>query len=1122
MTSVLLHFVWVPLVAATLAIDASVSIGQNISISNCSSIALVVFAPSESIHTIGDREPCEAFMIDAAGDFVVNIGDSLKHIVGVDWQQTYLDKSKVPRPLFSDKFDGHGGPTATNTRFDAWLTEGNVTEPAGSTGIVLNSGASISTAMSFNFFEAPLMVNLSVVELKKQLQVAFLFNANSTEGLYLKLWKNSTAGYMQACSVNGSGYTTQHRPRAVPAACLAPASTVSLTVNGSTANVRLLGCGCGSNCSIHKFWHHLKWYSLGHENNTRIPTGDSFLRISNSAPPTRPLGAISVSRLQVGLVLEPHAIPYSLAPIPGFFNPSPTEGLGTAHAANLAKGLLDVSLHPFDADPTGGRDSTAAIQRAVDYAYDNHLVAWFPAGRYIVTRTIEATQYKQTSTRANAHYMRGQQLGHTRATLVLPLHTPGFTNLSAPAVCLVDFFHINPLGWSQPNINMNQRFVGIDVDLTAGNVGAIGVCNRAAQGGSIQDSTIYAGDATAGISGGAGSGGSHYSVTVIGGRFGADYSQTQPAATIAGFSLINQTCAGVLYAGGMALSIVGSRIVSTTSIAAPRYSAVWSLLNLKNVTQAPPDKGCELPVQRIVGKSQAAITGQVSIVDSSMQLVQDTASSGSAPPLESPQQWVLHTFSNAAYLKNVYASGFKGGMVRFAQGGHSLPLPPSCHGGEDDEGVAAVRWCRCAEYAHGQTPPPVRLGNRSYQLHTPIIVNGEWSNGTDLGGAVTVEGGPSPPADLQSRHSYGPAADFPSFETPGAANVKLPPYSAVGDGVEDDTAAIQAALDVSKVVFLPKGIYRVNSTLRLRAGCALVGAAHHITYIIPVVKGFTEARMANTTRPLVLALDESEGAVAGAPISSRTGLGTVVSDIDTISMTHTPEVSGVEWRVREWGRTNVYRAGTSWIKSDVCNTAGYSNHDCPAKPLDRGLHAAPMLEISGAGHFYVVHAEDSRHMSPSYRHVLVTGAGPTRFYHLNTEHAIADANTEIQSASDVSIYGFKVEGWFVGLWIRNSTEVFLSGYGGNACPNGPFAGFANYTPSIFRVEQSSNVTLANLISYEMASTLGSAGAGTAAPPSGLVKCKDPDAWLTVYEKWNGVTSTTRPLDRPVVWTRRST
>ena len=49
----------------------------------------------------------------------------------------------------------------------------------------------------------------------------------------------------------------------------------------------------------------------------------------------------------------------------------------------------------------------------------------------------------------------------------------------------------------------------------------------------------------------------------------------------------------------------------------------------------------------------------------------------------------------------------------------------------------------------------------------------------------------------------------------GVANVKA--YGAVGDGVTDDTAAIQAALDAeprNHLIYLPRGTYLISDTLR--------------------------------------------------------------------------------------------------------------------------------------------------------------------------------------------------------------------------------------------------------------------------------------------------------------------
>ena len=50
--------------------------------------------------------------------------------------------------------------------------------------------------------------------------------------------------------------------------------------------------------------------------------------------------------------------------------------------------------------------------------------------------------------------------------------------------------------------------------------------------------------------------------------------------------------------------------------------------------------------------------------------------------------------------------------------------------------------------------------------------------------------------------------------------------NATGDGVTDDWAALQAALDAHRVVVLPKGVYRLSRPLVLRRDHgALVGPA---------------------------------------------------------------------------------------------------------------------------------------------------------------------------------------------------------------------------------------------------------------------------------------------------------
>jgi hypothetical protein len=54
--------------------------------------------------------------------------------------------------------------------------------------------------------------------------------------------------------------------------------------------------------------------------------------------------------------------------------------------------------------------------------------------------------------------------------------------------------------------------------------------------------------------------------------------------------------------------------------------------------------------------------------------------------------------------------------------------------------------------------------------------------------------------------------------------VSVKDFGAVGDGVTDDTAAIQAALTAAYAVYFPAGNYRINGSINLRTGNSLQGA----------------------------------------------------------------------------------------------------------------------------------------------------------------------------------------------------------------------------------------------------------------------------------------------------------
>jgi hypothetical protein len=54
--------------------------------------------------------------------------------------------------------------------------------------------------------------------------------------------------------------------------------------------------------------------------------------------------------------------------------------------------------------------------------------------------------------------------------------------------------------------------------------------------------------------------------------------------------------------------------------------------------------------------------------------------------------------------------------------------------------------------------------------------------------------------------------------------INVKDFGAIGDGFADDTAALQAALNSEKYVYLPPGVYRTTSTLIAKNGSRLIGA----------------------------------------------------------------------------------------------------------------------------------------------------------------------------------------------------------------------------------------------------------------------------------------------------------
>ena len=486
-----------------------------------------------------------------------------------------------------------------------------------------------------------------------------------------------------------------------------------------------------------------------------------------------------------------------------------------------ALGFVDVTAAPFSADPQGKRDSTEALQQAIDFARDHQMVCFFPPGLYKVSDTLNCEQYrpmrrdgKRQGTRDYPCVLRGSRRAEERPRIVLAPRSEGFSDTENPKY-VIHFWSPGagtemPVDQPQPNISMNQMLVGIDVTIGPGNAGAVGVRHRAAQGSGVQDCTIDATHGYCGLEGGAGSGGSHANVTVIGGRIGMDMRQTQPAPTLTGCTLIGQTETALICSSRQALCAVGLRIETETSGPAIITEKQWG-----------------------------AHHGQLCLIDS--QIIMRNAGKNTA--IEA---------ASSLYLSNVYISDAET-LVR-------QPDRPALRAGEPG-------WVRIKEYAGGvaESFRTRKYDNRTFVYPAPIFVDGKRLETPLL---ADVEPGRTPPTDLQSRHLWD--KQFPGWESPAAINVKDVPYGAAGDGATDDAAAIQRAVDEHEIVFLPKGHYAVSKTIRLRPHTKLIGAHRCFTWLEPIDCDGGDFHDPAHPQPVVCTANDAQAETAIAFLGIRT------------------------------------------------------------------------------------------------------------------------------------------------------------------------------------------------------------------------------------------------------------
>jgi hypothetical protein len=458
------------------------------------------------------------------------------------------------------------------------------------------------------------------------------------------------------------------------------------------------------------------------------------------------------------------------------------------NTSSLSYGLLDITLAPYNADPTGLTDSTVAIQTAVNYARDNKLVCFFPTGTYLISDTISCEQpvyklpisggvsgsytdscgkYMSTDGKTQ-HYWNNTNdliflLGSTkgaRPVIKLATNATGFGDASNPKVAVKIWAQtrddrggtVDPLnpclistpiwGKEQPNISFNHTFKGIDIDLN-GNPGAIGLRHTGSQGCYMMDSKIIADGALAGLSNCCGQGGGTYNIEVQGGQYGIrlDVDARFPILTSCIFRGQTVACVQASQVGGGYIPLV----------------MVGCLLEPKS-TQA-------------IDLSNANGYPGINLIDSVVNLNQPGV--------------VVKTKSGG---ENVFLENLSVNNVNSVQTYDNQQLNSSSW-------VTISEYTSCKSSAENLTDGIIST--------TPIL---SFVDSTEPDYTL-----------LHDKHW----SMLPSFEDADAVNVK--DYGAVGDGTTNDSPAFNAAFTASKKVFVPKGSYKLYQTPVLGTDTQLFG-----------------------------------------------------------------------------------------------------------------------------------------------------------------------------------------------------------------------------------------------------------------------------------------------------------
>ena len=638
---------------------------------------------------------------------------------------------------------------------------------------------------------------------------------------------------------------------------------------------------------------------------------------------------------------------------------------------------------------------------------------------------------------------------------------------------------------------------------------------RGAQGSSLEDIAVFgAPDTFAGFTALAGSGGAHSNLTVVGTRFGIDARESQPSPTLSNIRLYNQSCTSIIYTGIGALTLAGLHVVTDSARAEAGVAAIVaggvrapgpSSKGAKGAPESLPLTGHCAPVLGPATFGQGGGTGgALAIVDAVFECLGSACTASSSSPTRPAVFSSRHV-----YMRRVAVAGY-GIAARTIVPNHThwthdpldWPVHRSLPTTASNNRLLVNELSFAPSYGY----------NNGMKMNT--INSTQWVDGKVATDQEITRSEPLPTdADLAAdalctSHSWGDNAAFPSHASPRAVSVTS--FGAVGDGVHDDTATLQRAIDsaahLGNVVFIPRGVYRTSRTVVVPPKVRLSGVARHLTGIVASDGVGAQQQFVShyghhsnepdyDDTPPILAFSDT-GASGAARSKERSAMATpetvlfslyLLVPLDNVHRNTTM----LSWQtgVSATGGFNTMRQ--FWVTSvPVCGQ--WFSTACNERFLAVQPKTSACVRIEGehaTARVFVFFQEDGgmndkgRSESAFSRKLVVNGTrNEVAFYELNGEHGSTSAYSEFVNTSGVRVYGCKSEGGTAILFVRASTNFASYAHSGLASANAfypvPAKNCDGLSPcpwgdTLYRIVNSTDVRLVNVMEmYSPSNTSG--------------------------------------------------